>query len=234
LTLSQDPNLAVQLFCSESETNNLIISSLLAKSLPEVAESSLLSRVTSSLGNNARNIELFVDKVEEQRGNTNMRELLSNVFDDIVNSIHTYYNTKTWQDVVGGHAAGVMRMCVWTLAGKQVRLDDKLNGVTVEDVRSTGIVQVKEADLVNDLFTLQLPLIVIAAINMTYKFVSRDLFNPVKESSWAEFGTAMAFVRILRNNMLVNLGQKTATLRELYPHAIGRSSTLDRVVSFYF
>jgi hypothetical protein len=38
------------------------------------------------------------------------------------------------------------------------------------------------------------------------------LINVIKESGWAEFERAMAIVRILRNNMLVALGKKTATM----------------------
>lgn len=57
------------------------------------------------------------------------------------------------------------------------------------------------------------------------------MLDPLRRVDSLQFESAMAAIYILRNNMLVSLGQTTATYKELYPHAVGHPATLNRTVN---
>lgn len=144
-------------------------------------------------------------------------------------TIRDNYSTARWSKILGDSISALTRLCLWALSGQEVAVTDKLNGITVETVRSNGIVQLVPV-AGKTTFTIDLPLVTLRALNFSLLLVPDrvlDHFNAVLAS---QFELTLGAIRVLRNNMLANL-QPTATYRELYPHAIGRAATLDSVVS---
>ena len=64
--------------------------------------------------------------------------------DSVVDSVKTTYGTKNWEDFLGGSPTGVRNMILWALSAKEVSLTDRLNGITVEQARATGILMLEE------------------------------------------------------------------------------------------
>jgi hypothetical protein len=193
--------------------------------------SRLLPPIIAALGNIPRNIAIFLDTVESQVCQPNIRQWLSDTFSRVTEGIQRMYSTETWERFLGQSRVGVIRMCVWILAGKEVQLGDKLNGVSVEDIRSTGIVQVQRVQETDDVYTMHIPLVTLAALNNGLRFVPPHTLNPAEMVNWMQFERTMAALYVLRNNMLVSLKQTSATYRELFPYALGQAETLDRRVS---
>jgi hypothetical protein len=214
----------------EVSSEKILVTALQATNKAYLIGHKLLPIATASLGNNPRNFQLFVAKMGVQELSENVGSLLSEVLTKVVDAIRGYYGTAGWQDLIGNSQEGVTRMCVWALSGREVILSDLLNGVTVEDVRSTGIVQLLQGS-VHNRFQLFLPQVVIRALNIDYAFVSPEMLDPLRRVDCLQFESEMAAIYILRNNMLVSLGQTTATYQELYPHAVGHPATLNRTVN---
>jgi hypothetical protein len=205
---------------TEEETQQVIEKAWEDNPEAELVLSGLLPPFIAALGNIPRNIAIFLAEVENGARQSNIRQRLSDTFSQVTVGIQRIYSTETWERFLGQSTVGVTRMCVWILAGKEVRLGDKLNGVSVEDIRSTGIVQVQRVRETDDVYTMHIPLATLAALNNGLRFVPPQTLNPAEMVSWMQFERTMAALYVLCNNMLVSLNQKWATYRELFPHAI--------------
>lgn len=184
----------------------------------------------SSLGDNPRNIQLFLRTLLSTPMRENLNALFSSVLLAVVMTIRDNYSTSRWSSLLGKSMVALTRLCFWALSGKEVTVEDRLNGITVEDIRSNGIVQLVPT-AGEATYTIVLPLVTLRALNFTLLLVPDQLLDPFKSVSASQFESTLGAIHVLRNNMLVNLGVPTARYRDLYPHAIGRSETLDRVVS---
>jgi len=149
----------------------------------------------------------------------------------VTDEIKGAYDTERWNNLLGGTRVGVRTMLLWALSSAQVALTDKLNGITVEEARNTGILMLEEVTG-EERYTISMPLTLLRAINKTLKDIDipdEDL-DPVRTINDKEFEKVMTTLRRLRQNMLVKKGQKTATYRELYPHALGYKEDLDQEI----
>lgn len=182
-----------------------------------------------SLGDNPRNLQLFLVALGAAPMRENLSALLSSVLLSVVMTIRDNYATSRWSDILGRSMEALTRLCLWALAGKEVAVEDRLNGISVEYVRSNGIIQLVPV-AGKTTYTIVLPLVTLRALNFTLLLVPDELLDPFKSVSASQFESTLGAIHVLRNNMLVNLGP-TACYRDLYPHAIGRPETLARVVS---
>jgi hypothetical protein len=122
-------------------------------------------------------------------------------------------------------------MILWALSAKEVALTNRLNGITVEKAHATGILMLEEAkNSYPTKYIINVPLVLLRALNKKLRDVQDDCLNPVRSIDDREFEKVMSALRVLRQNMLVNIGKKTATYRELYPHALGYDEDLDQEV----
>jgi len=108
-------------------------------------------------------------------------------------------------------------------------LNDKLNGITVEEARNTGILILQETKN-TDRYIIIVPNVLLRVLNMSTNDIDDQFLDPVKNFDDRGFENAMSALRILRNNLLMKIGRKTASYRELYPHAIGYKEDLDQTV----
>ncbi|GAM18881.1 hypothetical protein SAMD00019534_020560 [Acytostelium subglobosum LB1] len=109
------------------------------------------------------------------------------------------------------------------------RIKNKLNGITINKARTTGILILGGPD---DLFKYQIitPMVLIRVINQHVMAIDDEHLDFTKLVDDRAFQRVCDSIRALRQNLLVGLGKQSATIRELYPHAIAFKDTLDMVV----
>ena len=199
--------------------------------LKNLLDQPLFLQAVDSLGRVPRFLQFFLTKLMTTMPKQNLEEFLSGVMDSVVDEVKTTYGTKNWDDFLGGSPTGVRNMILWALSAKEVSLTDRLNGITVEQARATGILMLEEVkDSHPTKYIINIPLVLLRALNKELRDVPDDYLNPVRSIDDREFEKVMSTLRILRQNMLVNIGKKTATYRELYPHALGYDEDLDQEV----
>jgi hypothetical protein len=154
-----------------------------------------------------------------------------------VSDIVAAYGTDTWCRILKAEDntesfVGLKRMILFSLCGHPVTLSDKLNGVTVNDAKQTGILileSIRSSDTVPR-FTIVVPLVLIRALNRKLHILPEELLDPFKQIDDRCFEHAMCVMVMLRNNLLVSLQKKQATYKELFPGAIGHPEDLGRQV----
>ena len=199
--------------------------------LKSLLDQPLFLQAVDSLGRVPRFFQFFLARVTQTQPKPDLAEFLRGLLNLVVDDVKATYNTQKWDMLLGGTREGVRRMVLWSLSRKQVALTDRLNGITVEQARATGILMLEEVkDSHEERYTINMPLILLQAINRTLNDVPDEHLDPVHIIDDQEFEKVMTTLRILRQNMLVNIGKKTATYRELYPHALGYDKDLDQEV----
>jgi len=196
--------------------------------LKKLLDQPLFLQAVDSLGRVPRFLQFFLTKVGTTTPKKNFEEFLSGVMDSVVDSVKTAYGTKNWEDFLGGSPTGVRNMILLALSAKEVSLTDRLNGITVEQARASGILMLEEVKgSYPTKYIINVPLVLLRALNKELRDVQDEYLNPVRSIDDREFEKVLSALRVLRQNMLVAIGKKTATYRELYPHALGYDEDLD-------
>jgi len=191
----------------------------------------LFLQAVDSLGRVPRFLQFFLTKLVTAAQKQDLKEFLSGVLDSVVDEVQNTYGTKKWDDFFSGSPNGVRNMILWALSGKEVSLRDKLNGITVEQACSTGILMLEEVKgSYPTKYIINVPLVLLQALNKQLRDVRDSDLNPVRIIDDREFERVMSTLRTMRQNMLVKSGNKTATYRELYPHALGYDEDLDQEI----
>jgi hypothetical protein len=193
-------------------------------------ERPLFLQAVDSLGRIPRYIDFFLMRLKDTEAKVDLSDFLRCVLSRVVDNIKDAYEVSAWEYFLGKSPVGVRTMVLWAMCGKQVSLDDKLNGITVREARSSGILTLEEVEESPTLYTINVPLVLLRALNKTLRDVPDEYLDPVHIFDDREFEKAMCGLRILRQNLLVGMGKKTATYRELYPYAIGYKKDLDREI----
>ena len=113
---------------------------------------------------------------------------------------------------------GVLTLCLWALCGKKVTLTDKLNGITVEEARDSGILTLRCDHRIE---------LLLCAFNRDLQLIEEDHLDPFKHrDEWwfEEIGDAH---RLLLGRLHAELGHSMVSYRELYPGGIGHAKDLD-------
>jgi hypothetical protein len=151
-----------------------------------------------------------------------------------VDAIRATYFTKLWKQVLGGSLVGVRTMLLWALSGQKVQLRDELNGTTVESARNTGVLLLDEVEEEGSDpgYVINMPLVLLRALNLELKEedIPDEFLDSTREVDDREFERIMGVIRVLRQNLLVGMGKKTARYRDVYPHALGYPEDLDQEI----
>jgi hypothetical protein len=201
--------------------------------LKTLLDQPLFLRALDSLGRVPRFLQFFLTKLRAAIPQQDLQEFLSGVLKLVVDEVKNTYGTESWEYLLPGCGSqtGVRNMILWALSSKEVSLTDKLNGITVEQALKTGILMLQEVKDNPTKHTINVPLVLLRALNKGLgEDIPDEFLNPVHNIDDREFEKAMTILRVLRQNMLVATGKKTATYRELYPHAIGYDEDLDQEV----
>jgi hypothetical protein len=169
-------------------------------------------------------------KLSDTESKTDLAEFLSSVLNKVVDTIKDAYDTKTWDVFLGNSPVGVRTMVFWALCGKRVSLEDRLNGISVKEARSSGILMLSEVEGSPNTYVILLPLVLLRALNKSICDIDDKFLDPVHIFDDREFEKAMCGLRVLRQNLLVGMGKKMVTYRELYPYALGTKEVLDRQI----
>jgi len=207
--------------------------------LSTIVDNPLFLQAIDSLGRVPRYFQFFLTRMMNAKQKEDISNFLRDILNSVVDDVKGAYGTDNWNKFLGGvhkedHEGtyvGVRTMVLWALSGQKVALTDKLNGITVEEARNTGILMLEEVTG-EERYTISMPLTLLRAINKTLKDIDipdEDL-DPVRTINDKEFEKVMTTLRRLRQNMLVKKGRKTATYRELYPHALGYKEDLDQEI----
>ena len=144
-----------------------------------------------------------------------------------VNQVKGLYSTAVWNRLLSRPShivtktTGVLTLCLWALCGKKVTLTDKLNGITVEEARDSGILTLR-CD-----HRIELSLVLLCAFNSDLQLIEEDHLDPFKHrDEWwfEEIGDAH---RLLLGRLHAELGHSMVSYRELYPGGIGHAKDLD-------
>ena len=129
----------------QSETFSMVMTFLKGKVLgsrfASPAKVAMLRAALDTLGNNPRNISLFLFCLHEAHPDVVTERLLSTVLKRVVEQLNLIYQLPTWTAKMHISKSTVVKLCSWALGGKDVQMTDRLNGLTVEDARSSGILQ---------------------------------------------------------------------------------------------
>jgi len=149
----------------------------------------------------------------------------------VVDDVKEVYRTEKWQKLLGKSRKGVRQMVLWALSKKEVDLEDRLNGITVEQARATGILMLEKVNNSNEeKYTINVPMILLRAINKELKDIPDKCLDTLSSIDDREFERVVATLRVLRQNMLVAMKVTTATYRDLYPNALGHNEDLDQKI----
>lgn len=195
-----------------------------------------------SLGGNARCIAWFLDYLSRNPPGTDVLRYLSLALDHVRTYIKSGYSTVQWENYLGGHLKGVRTMCLYSLARKPVRITKRLNGVTVDDVRKTGILQLipaerydvaKEGDKANTIrYYISLPLILLRALNDHTQDVEDSLLDPLRLRDSLQFEEDMLKLRLYRYQLIKGSSLKKHKFKDIYPHGFAPQRILDMEVPF--
>lgn len=124
----------------------------------------------------------------------------------------------------------------------------RLNGLTIKDVKESGIliatpVDMKTEDannilpenkLQSEMFIIDMPFILLRLLNKTIHLIEDDFLNSFAIFNWSRFESQTAIILNLRVNLLVQKKRTTAKLKELYPNALADPSVLEKEVSLTY
>jgi len=151
-------------------------------------------------------------RLKDTEVKADLTNFLSNVLSRVVDNIKDGYGVKTWQNLLGRSAVGVRTMVLWALCEKKVSLEDKLNGITVREASSSGILMLEESKGFSGYYTIVLPLVLLRALNKNLQDIGDEYLDPVRKFNWEEFEKAMSGLRVLRQNLLFGIGKKNCFL----------------------
>lgn len=106
-----------------------------------------LDQALCQLGDWPRFLQLFCDLFDDLLDNCgpDVCAYFSLVLQNTRDRIKYVYSTSRWEVLLGGQKTALHNMCLYALTRKRVTLHDKLNGLTVGDVRDTGILMLDPA-----------------------------------------------------------------------------------------
>jgi len=100
----------------------------------DLLENPIYLQTLESLGGVPRFLQVFFAQLNSQISiHKDIKILLSNVLDKVANQIQGLYPHGIWEEVLGRSQHGVRQMVLWALSGKEVELDDKLNGIIIRE-----------------------------------------------------------------------------------------------------
>ncbi|EGG17117.1 hypothetical protein DFA_08099 [Cavenderia fasciculata] len=229
---------------SDKDTSDLLATSAnwntLSKSLPYHSQV-----VVSYLGGVPRIIKAFLDACN---GSTPLHDhirWLGEVLRVTTNLISSNYNIHSWSQVFGASLVGLRTLLKIALSSYAVNRGYPLNGKTIRQVESTGLLMLIKVGVTpgcgnfdhpsssddQQKYTVHVPLALLRAINQELKDVDDSVLDPCLYSNSANFEVhMMPQIRVYRQNLLVSLSDTPVQVRDLYPHAIGFNSTLSLTV----
>ena len=222
---------------AQSEITKLIESSLKGTGFENLQKNSLFLQAVDSLGGVPRFLQFFVDGLrvysKELQLESQVPKILQSVVRHyVVDKIRTVYCTKDWKNVLGGSLVGIRTLVSWALSGRKVQLTDVLNGTTVGAALNTGVLLLEAKAGMAPAYVINMPLVLLRALNLELKEsdIPDEFLDSTRVVDDREFVKIMGAIRVLRQNLLVGMGKKTARYRDLYPHALGYHEDLDQEI----
>ncbi|KAL6059595.1 hypothetical protein QOT17_014041 [Balamuthia mandrillaris] len=167
------------------------------------------------VGGVARGLQYLVEAIHSQPNKTSWSH--SNVFQATINTIKDKYGITNF--VLS--AKGVKTLVSLCLSGREVRKEDKVDGIPLGILERDGVLFLRPSNPQNkDLFQVVMPLAFAAAFNKRLKLFDPNFvtYKPVVISSDLE-----KFARdfeVFENNLLLDLGIKETTFGEQFSGAL--------------
>lgn len=184
-----------------------------------------------SLGGIPRFAEQFIRSLNNEDVDTltDRYTIVQKVYQSVIDGVSNLYFYQ-WNDIIKGHKLASINLIIFSLIQREIKLSDKLNGITVRDIQDSGVIFLKPTANQN-LFTITLPITLIQAINQRLHFVDSKALDFTSNIDADLFESVMIALQTLRQNLLFQRkkypGHTPITFRDLYPGAIGHQEDLN-------
>jgi hypothetical protein len=175
---------------------------------------------------------------------TPIHELLKRILEKVRDRIKETYGTPYWNQVFSGMnpTQAILNLCHFAIQQIPLYLSTKLNGITVEQAKESGIIFLKhqcdgtkptmeECNFSEHTFVIDMPLILLRALNLSFEFVEDELFNVVTPADPNTFERLLATIIIFRCNILSKVFPNLPIhIKDIYLGAIGNKDDLEMLV----
>jgi len=193
--------------------------------------SSTLATMQQSVGNNPRLINVLLWKINEStKSMQDIFELFSKSWNDAAQNLSHFYDPIYWKKFF--HASNtepLAHVCLLALSKQKIRLNDRINGMTIDEARESGLFSLIECSEPG-LYILFFPPLFLHAINIWLKLVEPALLDPWKLLNAQDFEGHMEAIRIFRGGLFYYAKRAIVTYAELFPGAIGHPEDLQTQV----
>jgi len=204
----------------------------------------MFNQSIGDMGGLPRFLELFYDGCKNLKIKVNLNTMLNDLLEYVLNKIPVLYDIKIWEKFLGGKE-GITELLYLSFTNTKVNYGTRLNGLTIKDVKESGILIATPVDMTtkdannilpenklqSELFIIDMPFILLRLLNKIIHLIEDHFLNSFAISKWSRFESQTAIILNLRVNLLVQKKRTTAKLKELYPNALADPSVLEKEVS---
>jgi hypothetical protein len=160
---------------------------------------------------------------------------LSKIVKRTVSSVKHVYPSEVWTRLFPvSHTKAVATLLSWALEGRVVEGSDRINGITVDQARAYGVVNIVQADARSRYRVIIPPVLLRAIVQELHFEIDDTLLDPFEVHDWGDFERRMMGVRLLKNQLYLAAGVNAVSLSQIFPGALGHPHTLARKVGRQF
>ncbi|KAG0276644.1 hypothetical protein BGZ95_007257 [Linnemannia exigua] len=161
---------------------------------------------------------------------------LDHIFRRVASNLDHYYSITAFASTHQELARALVRLCIFQQpSSRTLAPSDQFPDLTLDVLERDTHTILEENDKAPGEVFVRIPFFFLHIYNVVVgevrnRLASAFLHDWVKDREWKFFEWMVAEYEVLRTNLLIDAGRESATLRDIYQGAIGRSETLDRIV----
>ncbi|RUS17051.1 hypothetical protein BC937DRAFT_90486 [Endogone sp. FLAS-F59071] len=172
-------------------------------------------------GRNHQHTQEFFDSIDDQDPNQ--------IFNDVASDLDRRYSVKAFAEQHRNLALALIYRSIGVIPGTKLDIpSNEYPQITLELLERDKHLVLK--DIGGGQVIVQLPFIFVYLYNQALHFATgilKDTFSPKRTIQWQDWEQFVAEFVVLRNNLLIQLGQETATIGEIYSGAFGNDDILN-------